>query len=153
DHAGTSAMETSMKPHDTIHAETISAPDQPAPLDKDGAFTPGSGVTATPNYVVHTAGIAGPAVPDVKLDIHFDGHGLMLGHEWSQSSRGGWQSNFSWRSDGPAHEADGKISSAYIMSAHGSDAFHFELSSAVHEFLNVDSAQTPAEDHHSTIHI
>jgi hypothetical protein len=121
--------------------ETAAAPNMPTDFDKADAPANGSGSVPTPSPLIHTASTApdvpevnAPDTPDMKTDIHVNKHGLILGHEWSQSFRADWQFNFSWKSEGLAHSGDIGTSLAHMnASMHGGDAFHFDLSSMTHE--------------------
>jgi hypothetical protein len=165
-------VESSAKPQHALQTETVAAPNPPPDLDKADAPANGSGIAPTPSYLIHTANTAVPDVPevnapdtpDMKTDLHSDKHGLMLGHEWAQSSRGDWQFNFSWKSDGSAHAADAGMANMNA-SMHGGDAFHFDLSSMTHETSaagdtfghhsneeNSDAARPPADHFHAAHH-
>jgi hypothetical protein len=128
--------EPSVKPEHALHTEMASAPSQAITVDDPDMSTNGSGAVAAPSYVIHTAGIAAPDVPDVsdvKADVPFDKHDLTLGHEWTHPSRGGSQFNFSWKGNDVAHDADDGFSVAHMgESMHGADMSHFDPSSTAH---------------------
>jgi hypothetical protein len=161
----------SVKPQHALPTETTIAPDHSTTFDKADASTGSSAAVTVPSYVVPTAATAAPDVPDapeLKTDIHVNKHGLTLGHDWIQSSRGDWQFNFSWKSDGWSHAADIGISDVH-MNMSGANAFHFELPSTTHAASaagemfghansvhfneeNSGAAQPPVDHFHATLH-
>jgi hypothetical protein len=161
----------SVKPQHALPTETTIAPDHSTTFDKADASTGSSAAVTAPSYVVPTAATTAPDVPDapeLKTDIHVNKHGLTLGHDWIQSSRGDWQFNFSWKSDGWSHAADIGISDVH-MNMSGANAFHFELPSTTHAASaagemfghansvhfneeNSGAAQPPVDHFHATLH-
>jgi hypothetical protein len=135
--------------------DTVTAPNPATNFDKADAPANNSGTAPTPSYLIHTANTTAPDVPevntpdtpDMKTDPHSNKHGLILSHDWAQSSRGDWQFNFSWKSDGSPHTADLGTSVTHMnASMHGGDAFHFDPSSMTHEA----SAAGDTSGHHSS---
>ena len=73
----------------------------------------------------------------------------MLGHDWTHSSRGDWQFNFSWKGNDLAHNADHGFSVAHMgESMHGADMSHFDPSSTEHMM----SAASDMSGHANSFH-
>jgi len=154
--------------------DTVTTANPVTNLDKDDAPANDSGTAPTPSYLIHTANTTAPDVPevntqetpDMNTDSHSNKHGLVLGPGWTQSSRGDWQFNFSWKSDDSPHTADLGTSVTHMnASMHGGDAFHFDPSSMMHEAAaagdasghhsseeNSDAARSHADHFHAALH-
>lgn len=162
----------SVNPQHSLQADAVTASSPATDLDRAAAPENGSVIAPNPTYLIHTANTAAPDLPevnapdtpDMKTDLHFNKHGPILGHEWTQSSHADWQFNFSWKTDGSTHTDDLGISVANMnASMHGGDVFHLssmalEASAAGDTFghhsndENSGAARPPADHFHAALH-